>query len=114
MEDQEIDSISESKDNLMLKNLMICEPEIEAIQKTINKNIQEVEELSKEVKDKKYELKKMTGTYEDVEVQIQTLIVDNDTLKKDVEEKCVTKKQVSDLLTKKLKETHESSKTLEK
>ena len=56
----------------------------------------------------------MTGTYEDVEVQIMTLKSDNDALKKDVESKCVTKKQVSDLLTKKLKDTHESSKTLEK
>ena len=46
MDEQEIESISESKDDLMLKNLLICEPDIEAIQKTINKNIQEVEELS--------------------------------------------------------------------
>lgn len=70
MDDQEITSISSSKDDVLLKNLLICEPDIEAIQKTINKNIQEVEQLSTEVKDKKYELKKMTGTYQDVEVQI--------------------------------------------
>ena len=70
MDDQEIESISSSKDDLMIKNLMICEPDIEAIQNTINKNILEVEQLSLEVKDKKYELKKMTGTYQDVEVQI--------------------------------------------
>jgi hypothetical protein len=92
MDDQEIESLSSSKDDLMIKNLMICEPDIEAIQNTINKNILEVEQLSLEVKDKKYELKKMTGTYQDVEVQIQTLIMDNDALKKDVESKCVTKK----------------------
>ena len=70
MDDQEIESISSSKDDLMIKNLIICEPDIEAIQNTINKNILEVEQLSLEVKDKKYELKKMTGTYQDVEVQI--------------------------------------------
>lgn len=70
MDDQEIESLSSSKDDLMIKNLMICEPDIEAIQNTINKNILEVEQLSLEVKDKKYELKKMTGTYQDVEVQI--------------------------------------------
>lgn len=70
MDDQEIESLSSSKDDLMIKNLIICEPDIEAIQNTINKNILEVEQLSLEVKDKKYELKKMTGTYQDVEVQI--------------------------------------------
>ena len=114
MDASEIENMSPAKDDTMLKNLMICEPEIENIQKVINNNIKEVEQLSNEVKEKKQELKKMTGTYEDVEVQIQTLIVDNDTLKKDVEAKCVTKKQVSDLLTKKMKETHENAKTLEK
>lgn len=55
MQENEISSLLESTegDGLLLKNIFVCEPEIEEIQKKVGKQIEEVEGLAKSNQDTK-------------------------------------------------------------
>ena len=113
MQENEITNLLED-DGMLLRNLFACEPEIEALQKMVAKHIGEVEELAKSNQETKQELKKVASQYEDRMVQYESLKQANMDLEQEQKVKCISKKQIVDLLNQKIKTVDHSTKDLEK
>lgn len=70
MTEIELKNLLEDKNGELLRNLISCEPEVELIQRLINKYVQEVENLSKQNIDLKQELLQIVEQYEERAAQL--------------------------------------------
>ena len=103
-----------AEDQEWLRVIVSQEPEIVAIQKTLNQNLQEIEDLAKSNKDKKEELMRLVRNYEEKKEAYVQLKQRNDALEAELAEKSISKKQIVDLLNSKIKEQELKTKEIEK
>lgn len=101
-------------DQEWLRMMVSQEPEIDAIQKCLNQNLQEIEDLAKSNKDKKEELMKLVRNYDEKKEQYVQLRQRNEELEAEITEKSISKKQIVDLLNKKIKDQELKTKEIEK
>lgn len=73
MTDTELKNLIEDKSGELLRNMISCEPEVETIQRLINKYVEDVENLSKQNIDLKQELSKIIEQYEEKAAQLASL-----------------------------------------
>lgn len=73
MSEDELKNLLEDESGELLRNLVTCEPEVEAIQKVVNKYVSEVEVLCKSNEDLKAELTKIIEQYEERATQLASL-----------------------------------------
>jgi hypothetical protein len=97
-----------------LRMMASQEPELDAIQKKLHSNVQEIEDLAKSNKDMKEELLKLIQNYEDKKETYEVLQATNEALEADLKAKSITQKQIVDLLNKKIKEQELKTKDIEK
>ena len=114
MSETELKNILEDKSGELLRNLISCEPEIESIQRLINKYIEEVESLSKKNIDMKSELNKIIEQYEDKATMLASLEDQVAGLESQKKSNSISKKQIVDLLQQKMKAQEAKTKDLEK
>ena len=111
-----IDGLVEDEDAIdeKLQNLILCEPEVEKIQKEVNERAKSLKEMAQANKDMKNELALRLEVYASGLAQLEQIEEENKTLQKEQAEKCLTKKQLATLLTEKTKTTDKACKELEK
>jgi hypothetical protein len=113
MSKQELEKLV-NDDQEWLRMSVSQEPELDAIQKNLNDNIQEIETLAKFNKEKKTELVDLIKNYDEKKELYVELNQQNQLLEDDLKEKSITKKTIVDLLNKKIKEQELKTKDIEK
>ena len=63
----------QENENIMLKNQLVCEPEIEKIQQVVTRHIEDVEQLAKQNLETKQELKAVLSQYNEKMDQYEVL-----------------------------------------
>ena len=101
-------------DNTLINNLLICEPEVEAIQKTVNDHMRELTVLTKSNEQQKAELEIVLQKYAEKRDVFDGLSQDVRELENEQAQKCLTKQQIVDIVGKRAKEHDKASKDLEK
>ena len=76
----------------MLRNQLLCEPEVEDIQKKVARHIEDVEQLAKANQETKKDLLSVIAQYEDKMVEYESLKSQNQSLEQEQKEKCISKK----------------------
>ena len=94
--------------------MISCEPEISTIQKLVEKYVSEVEDLSKSNAESKRALLTVLEKYEAKAAEFQSLQDQSKGLEQEVQATTISKKQISDLVTQKIKAKELSTKELEK
>ena len=98
-----ISSTTKNGENMLIDNLLVCEPEIEAIQSQVNKYVDEVEALVKQNRDTKRELAKIKNQLEDKRVELEGLEAENRDLEAKAGDKLISSKKVGEILYQKIK-----------
>lgn len=106
--------VDEDPDNEKLQNLILCEPDVEGIQKIVSDKAKSLKQVAQENKDLKTQLQTRVEIYGDAVARLDAIEEENNQLQKEQSEKCLTKKQLTDLLTQKTKKTDKECKELEK
>ena len=114
MSEAELKNMVEEKSGETIRNLISCEPEIETIQRLINKYIEEVETLSKGNIDLKAELVKVIEQYEEKATVLASMEGRSADLESQKQAQSISKKMIVDLLNQKIKAQEAKTKDLEK
>lgn len=109
-----IESLLADQENEKMRDLVMCEPEIESMQKIVNEKAKSLRDIALSNQELKTELANRLQIYEDSMAQLETVQEENSSLQKEQAEKCVTKKQLTDLLAQKVKAQDKKCKDLEK
>jgi len=94
--------------------MIVCESEIKEIERTVQKHVDDVEQLAKSNAEEKQDLKILLNQYNDKHAKQEQLQAKHASLDQEHEKVCVSKKQIVGLLHQKVKEKEEVCKTLEK
>lgn len=114
MPQDEIESLAQDEEGGNLRTLVVCEPEIEQLQKIIDEKSKSLKDIAQSNAELKTELSNRIEIYQDSLTQLESVEEENRQLLKEQAEKCVTKKQLVNLINQKVKAQDMKCKDLEK